>query len=195
MTLSFYFSTLWRKIYEITALWVWKLQKFTFTHLWQKFVKVTDTKEITEELIWRNIFSERVNFFFHIVQSGNYVTIFPIFQISFAIPQEAVHGRVALLVILILCLLTLFINVTERSPNAKNSTSISNWILTCISFVYGAFFEYGCILLYKNVSTTYVIQDYIEYNLKILDLCCFSASVLCFSTFNIIFWYFSQRSS
>ena len=44
---------------------VWKLQKFIHTHFCQKF-RETDviTKEVSKELISRNIFSVRVNFLF-----------------------------------------------------------------------------------------------------------------------------------
>ena len=44
---------------------VWKLQKFTLTYFWQKFRESNVfTKGNTKELIWRNIFSVRVNFSF-----------------------------------------------------------------------------------------------------------------------------------
>ena len=44
-----------------------KLQRFSLTHFWQKFrERNVFTKEITKELIWRNIFLARLNFsFFH----------------------------------------------------------------------------------------------------------------------------------
>ena len=48
---------------------VWKLRKFTFTLFWQKFRESNVfAKEITKEMIWRNIFLVRVNSsFFHTV--------------------------------------------------------------------------------------------------------------------------------
>ena len=48
---------------------VCKILKFTLTHFWQKFRESKSvTKEVTIELISRNIFSLRVNFsFFHTV--------------------------------------------------------------------------------------------------------------------------------
>ena len=45
---------------------VWKLWKFTRTFFWQIFREIN---AFTKELIWRNIFSMRVNFaFFHTVK-------------------------------------------------------------------------------------------------------------------------------
>ena len=48
---------------------LWKLRKFILTHFCQKFRESNGfTKEITKELIWRNIFLVRLNFsFFHTV--------------------------------------------------------------------------------------------------------------------------------
>ena len=48
---------------------VWKLPRFSLTHSWQKFRESNVfTKEITKELIWRNIFLVRLNLsFFHTV--------------------------------------------------------------------------------------------------------------------------------
>ena len=53
---------------------VWKLRKFSLTFFWQKFRETNGfTKEITKELISRNIFSVRENFRnFHTVM-GHYV--------------------------------------------------------------------------------------------------------------------------
>ena len=49
---------------------VWKLRKFSLTYFWQKFRQSNGfTKEITKELIWRNISLARENFsFFHTVK-------------------------------------------------------------------------------------------------------------------------------
>ena len=48
---------------------MWKLLQFSLTHFWQKFREINVfTKEITKELIRRNIFLVRPNFsFFHTV--------------------------------------------------------------------------------------------------------------------------------
>ena len=48
---------------------VWKMLQFSLTHFWQKIREINGfTKEITKELIWRNIFLVRLNFsFFHTV--------------------------------------------------------------------------------------------------------------------------------
>ena len=48
---------------------VWKIQKFTLPLFWQKFREsIIITTEIIKWLIWRNLFSSRVNFsFFHTV--------------------------------------------------------------------------------------------------------------------------------
>ena len=53
---------------------LWKLRKFSLTFFWQKFRETNGfTKEITKELISRNIFSVRENFRnFHTVM-GHYV--------------------------------------------------------------------------------------------------------------------------
>ena len=55
---------------------LWKLLRLSRTHFWQKFREINGfTKEITKELIWRNIFLVRPNFsFFHIV--GNLLSLF-----------------------------------------------------------------------------------------------------------------------
>ena len=51
---------------------LWKLQKFTLTLFWQKFRETNVfTKEITKQLIWRNYFSVRVNFWFSFSHSVN----------------------------------------------------------------------------------------------------------------------------
>ena len=53
---------------------VWKLLKFILTLFWQKYREsIVSTKEVSEALISRNIFSVRVNFlFFHTVQNWIY---------------------------------------------------------------------------------------------------------------------------
>ena len=50
---------------------VWKFQKFTLTLFWQKFRECNDfTKEVSKELILRNIFQVREIFpFFHTVRA------------------------------------------------------------------------------------------------------------------------------
>ena len=116
--------------------------------------------------------------------SWKYFTIY--FQVSFVIPQDVIHGRIILLVTLILILTDIFINVTSKSPNTKSVTSISAWILTCIHFVFGALLEYGCILFYKYVSIFRDDND--KKYLKQFDLLALMSSVMSFITFNIVFW-------
>ena len=49
---------------------VWKLRKFSLTYFGENFVKSTNTKEVNKEMIWRNNFSVRDNFWnFYTVDS------------------------------------------------------------------------------------------------------------------------------
>ena len=59
-----YIKTIFNILRPLTILFftVWKLRKFSLKLFWQKFRESNVfTKEITKELIWRNIFGESIH--------------------------------------------------------------------------------------------------------------------------------------
>ena len=111
------------------------------------------------------------------------------------IPHDVVPGRMGLLITLFLVLVNLFISITTNLPNTKLMTSISIWILACISFVQGAMFEYGCILFFKHVAYN-PESDLGQKNLHRIDTFCLFLSIIAFAIFNFIYWVYlvPQRS-
>ena len=107
-------------------------------------------------------------------------------QISFAIPHEIIPGRMALLITLFLCLINIFNSITYASPDTKSFTSISIWMVACISLVTSALLQYGIILLFWKYST--YDQNIVRMFLKKIDVFCLVLEILAFIVFNIIFW-------
>ena len=114
-----------------------------------------------------------------------------LFQIGFVIPQEMVPGRMALLMIIFLNLLTIYMSMISKSPKSIGTTNIMNWMIVCIFFVFFALIEYGVILFcrfifeYKSLS-----KDYGKKQLMNLDLTCLLISVLSFILFSTIYFPF-----
>ena len=77
---------------------------------------------------------------------------------SFLIPPEAIPGRMALLITILLVLVNLFATVIQTQPPAKYPTVLEIWILSCMLFVCGALFAYA-ILLFKRRSLTWKITQ------------------------------------
>ena len=127
---------------------------------------------------------------------------------SFLIPPEAIPGRMALLITILLVLVNLFATVIQTQPPAKYPTVLEIWILSCMLFVCGALFAYA-ILLFKRRSLTWKItqKKVIEVQQKVgidqnkdpkdnqkpfdanqwdkIFLICFP---LAFLAFNLIYW-------
>ena len=89
-----------------------------------------------------------------------------------------------LLITLFLVLVNLFISITTNTPNTKSLTSISTWVLACITFVQGAVLEYGGILLFKYFS----ISNFGSKVLRRVDLLSLILSIVTFLTFNVVYW-------
>ena len=118
---------------------------------------------------------------------NNLILFFSYFQISFVIPQDAIPGRMALLLISFLNLINLFIYITSNSPNTA-------WMCACIFFVFSAIIEYGIILCYKYVfcslSPFFVIPSIHDRVFMLVDLICLAAVIISFVLFNLMFWTF-----
>ena len=99
------------------------------------------------------------------------------------IPNEAIPGRMALLIILTLTAMNLMIGIFAKSPNSKSLTSISSWMMSCAFFIEGALFEYAAILFIKHLW-----PDYNPKKLKHMDTISLIISVIMFVLFNFIFW-------
>ena len=112
-------------------------------------------------------------------------------QISFAISHEIVPGRMALLITLMLCLINIFNTITSDSPYTKSFTSISIWMVVCITLVTSALLQYGIILLFWKY--TLYEQKNIQMIIKKIDLVCLTIEILVFVVFNIIFWTTTQK--
>jgi hypothetical protein len=60
-----------------------------------------------------------------------------------------IAGRMTILVTLFLVLINIFNAITDNSPNVEGLSSISAWMMTCILFVFAAFFVYTITLIKK----------------------------------------------
>ena len=87
---------------------------------------------------------------------------------------------------LFLCLINIFNSITYASPDTKSFTSISIWMVACISLVTSALLQYGIILLFWKYST--YDQNIVRMFLKKIDVFCLVLEILAFIVFNIIFW-------
>ena len=68
--------------------------------------------------------------------------------ISFVIPPEAIPGRMAMLITLLLLFINLFGQIIRNQP-ASRITLLSIWTLACTMFVTAALFAYGMLLWTK----------------------------------------------
>ena len=114
-----------------------------------------------------------------------YKNVFIDLQISFAISHENVPGRMALLITLFLCLINIFNTITSASPYTKSFTSISTWMIACITLVTSALLQYGIILLFRKY--TLYEQGNVQMIIKRIDLVCLIIEILAFVIFNIIY--------
>ena len=73
--------------------------------------------------------------------------------ISFTIPPDAIPGRMALLVTLVLVLVNLFGIVIYTKPQSKSTTILEIWMLSCLIFVSVALCAYAIIMLCKRCQT------------------------------------------
>ena len=120
-----------------------------------------------------------------------------IFQIGFVIPQKLVPGRMALLMIIFLNLLTIYMSMISKSPKSLGTTRIMNWMIVCIFFVFFALIEYWVILFCRFMLEYKAYpKEYGKKQLMRLDFICLLISALSFIVFTIIyfpFWkYFSK---
>ena len=111
------------------------------------------------------------------------------FQIGFVIPHEMIPGRMTLLVILFLTLLTIFMGIMSTSPKTIGNTNIMNWMIGCMTYVFVAVIEYGIILFFKFlIKYKSLPQDYAQKKLMQVDLICLLTSIVSFTLFTIIFF-------
>ena len=83
----------------------------------------------------------------------------------------------------------MFIDVTSRSPNTQSPlTSISSWMIGCISFIVGSLFEYACILFYQHVTYASIPEAYAKSALNRVDSISLLISISSFVIFNAVFW-------
>ena len=114
-----------------------------------------------------------------------------IFQIGFVIPQELVPGRMALLMIIFLNLLTIYMSMISKSPKSIGTTRIMNWMIVCIFFVFFALIEYGVILFCRFMLEYKAYpKEYGKKQLMRLDLICLLVSFLSFILFSTIYFPF-----
>ena len=100
---------------------VWKLQKFSLTHFWQKFRESNGfTKWITKELIWRNIFLVRVNFEFF-------------YKVILQLDLHSYHILLMLLCQLLdICFMTNHLNfLTDLGKFLVILKFVKEWVLLC----------------------------------------------------------------
>ena len=138
--------------------------------------------------------------------------------ISFVIPTEAIPGRMALLVTLLLVLVNIFNSSTDSQPPTDTITAASGvnlhtkpypalknifsaWILSCIFLVFGALIAYATLLYIKywsdEVKTITVTPQGInlapvkvtkEQMLKVLNMRFLIVLVMVFLLFNLVYW-------
>ena len=102
-----------------------------------------------------------------------------------------IPGRMSLLMIIFLNLLTIYMNIISKSPKSEGITKIMDWMIACIYFVFLAVIEYGIILFcrimfdYKELPKSYAHKRLVE-----VDLACLLTSIISFTIFTIV--YFSS---
>ena len=69
--------------------------------------------------------------------------------VSFVIPPEAIPGRMALLITLILVLVNMFGTVIDKRP-PTNSTVLDIWMIGCLLFVFGSLMAYAALLFHQR---------------------------------------------
>ena len=112
-----------------------------------------------------------------------------LFQIGFVIPVEMIPGRMSLLVILFLNLLTIHMNIISNSPDSVSTTNIMDWMIACIFFVFFAIIEYGAMLFCRFVFDYKSLpKDFAKKQLMQVDFLCLITSMISFSIFVIVFF-------
>ena len=72
-------------------------------------------------------------------------------QMSFIVPQDAVPGRMALLLTLFLCMINTLNSVSNNSARPhEGATAMVRWLVMCLIFILAALFEYAGILWYSR---------------------------------------------
>lgn len=110
------------------------------------------------------------------------------FQIGFLIPPEAIPGRMALLITLLLCLVNILVHVVSHSPSSDFLTPISIWLMVCVSFVIFALLQYGCLLFWNYIFSDVVPND--KRAQQKVDLASLIISIIIFVILNVMFWNF-----
>ena len=67
--------------------------------------------------------------------------------VSFIIKPELVPGRMGLLVMIFLILITTFDDVKDKAPTSKTLNEVDLYLLVCIGMVFFALLEYSIVLL------------------------------------------------
>ena len=113
-------------------------------------------------------------------------------QIGFVIPVEMIPGRMSLLMILFLTLLTIHMNVISKSPESVGTTHIMNWMIACIIFVFFAIIEYGVMLFCRFIFEYKSFEkEYAKKQLMQVDFISLMISMISFSIFIIVFSTFT----
>ena len=77
------------------------------------------------------------------------------------LPENAVPGRMGLLVTLFLCMVNILNSEAANSPKSGGTVNaIIQWILTCSVFIILAILEYALILCYKKYNRTTNIETH-----------------------------------
>ena len=102
------------------------------------------------------------------------------------VAPEKVPGRMTLLMILFLNLLTIYMNVISTSPKSTAVTNIMGWMIACMSFVLFAIIEYGIILFHRFVFRFKSLpEDYGKKQLMKVDITCLFTAIISFTLFTV----------
>ena len=70
--------------------------------------------------------------------------------------MDQIPGRMALLLTLMLCLITIFNSATDNYP--RNAQAITTWTMSCMGFITLAISEYAVLLGYKKFSNSAKVE-------------------------------------
>ena len=125
------------------------------------------------------------------------------------LPEDALPGRMGLLVTLFLCMVNILISEAANSPKSGGAvTAIIQWILSCSVFIILAILEYALILCYRKYNRTTDINIEADYHsspikqpmnykneYKTLDMCMIAIFPGSFSVFTTIFWWIQYQKN
>ena len=71
--------------------------------------------------------------------------------------MDQIPGRMALLLTLMLCLITIFNSSTDNYP--RNAQAITTWTMACMGFITLAICEYAVLLGYKKYTKPAKVEE------------------------------------